>query len=149
MASKTQIEQFLRGKTLAVAGVSRDPKAFGHQVFLQLRKGRTVYPVNPLADSIAGIPCYPSLRDLPGAVDGAVIVVPAGQTERVVQDAIAAGIRQLWIQQRSETPAALKLCREQGIEVIAGECVFMHAEPVGTMHKFHRFFRRLSGGMPR
>jgi uncharacterized protein len=148
MASRVQIERFLSGKTIAIVGASREPQAFGHRLLLQLLKDRTVYPVNPLAESIAGIACYPSLRALPGPVDGAVIVVPAQQTESVVHDAVAAGVRRLWIQQRSETPSALKLCQDEGIEVISGECLFMFANPVGSMHKMHRFFRRLTGKLP-
>jgi len=47
-------------------------------------RGR-IYPVNPNAREILGLPCYPSVTSLPEAVDLAIIVVPAGVVTSVSQ----------------------------------------------------------------
>ncbi len=49
------VSRFLSLEKYAVAGVSRDPKKFGHVMFKSLReKGMDVVPVNPGADMISG-----------------------------------------------------------------------------------------------
>ena len=53
MITKKDIEKFLEPKKLAIAGVSRNPKKFGHQVYEELKKkGFEVYPVNPQTSEI-------------------------------------------------------------------------------------------------
>jgi predicted CoA-binding protein len=82
-------------------------------------------------------------------VEHLYIVTPAKETARVVEDAVAYGIKQIWIQQKSETPAALELARQSGIPVIHGRCMMMFAEPVGSIHGFHRWISRLFGQYPK
>ena len=69
--------------------------------------------------------CYPSLRDLPEPVGAALIMVAPAQTEAVVRDAAAAGIKQVWMQQGAESAAAVKFCQENGISEVHGECILM------------------------
>ena len=40
-------------------------------------------------------------------------------------------------------------CKDLGLNVVSGECVFMFAEPMESFHKFHRFFYKLFGKMPK
>jgi hypothetical protein len=59
MVSKKNIQDFLEPKKLAIAGVSRNPKKFGHAVFRELKKsGYSVYPINPNTDTLDGEKCY-------------------------------------------------------------------------------------------
>jgi len=134
------IEEFVRQKNLAIVGVSREPKKFGSYVYKELSgKGYGVIPVNPNMDKFEGQTCYKNLREIPGRVDGVVMVLPPDRTEPVIKDAAAAGIKNIWFQQGSESPSALALCSEQGLRTVAGKCILMFAPPVKSFHRIHRF----------
>ncbi len=150
MTTKAMIDDFLAQRTLAVVGVSRKAEKFGNLVYRELKaKGYRVFPVNPQMAEVAGERCYPNLGALPEPVGGAVIVVPAAQTEQVVQDAAAAQIRRIWIQQGAESETALRFCRDNGMSVVSGECIMMFAQPVGFGHGLHRWVWGLLGKLPK
>ena len=57
-------------KTVAVVGLSPDPKRDSHSIALYLKQhGYQIIPVNPKAEEILGEKSYPSLRDIPERVD--------------------------------------------------------------------------------
>ena len=88
-ATRKSIDAFLSSRKIAIAGVSRDPKKFGHQVFKQLKeKGFEVYPINPNTDSLAGTPCFRSVSSLPLHVHNLLIITPKKQTRDVVAEAM-------------------------------------------------------------
>ncbi len=150
MTSKAAIQAFMALKTLAVAGASRNPNKFGYRVYQDLKaKGHTVYPVNPNAETIDGEPCYPSLDKLPARPDGVVIVTPPAQTEQLVHQAAQAGIRHIWLQQGSDSPAVLQFCQQNGIDTVSGECIFMYATDAAWFHRAHRWVNALVGMAPK
>ena len=150
MTTRAAVDDFLARRKLAVVGVSRDEKKFGHRVYRELKaKGYRLFPVNPNAQAIGGERCYPSLRALPEPVDGVLIVVPPAETERVVRDAAEVGIRRVWMQQGAESEAAIRFCEEHGISAVYGECVLMFAEPTAFYHRMHRWVWGLLGRLPR
>lgn len=131
MTTQAAIDEFIAQTTLAVVGVSRDQKKFGNIVYRDLReKGYRVLAVHRSHDTVEGDPCYPNLAALPKPVDGIVVVVPPKETEQIVREADAAGIKRVWLQQGAESAAAIRYCEEHGIDVINGECVMMCAPPV-------------------
>lgn len=148
--SKAVVEEFIAQEKLAVVGVSRDQKKFGNLVYRNLRdKGYQVFAVNRGLDSVEGDPCYASVGALPGPVDGVIIVVPPAQTEQVVREIDAAGIKRVWMQQGAESPAAIQYCQEHGLTVVHGECIMMFAPPVHSIHKFHRVVSGVFGQLPK
>lgn len=147
--SQASVLDFIEQETLAVVGVSRNPRKFGNLAYRELKaRGYRVFPVNRNLDNIDGAPCYSNLQNLPEKVDGLVVVVPSKETEQVVQQADAAGIKRIWMQQGSESDAAIEFCHNHGISEIHGECILMFAEPVKSYHKFHRGIVRLFGKLP-
>ena len=115
MTSKLIIDEFLASKKLAVVGVSRSGNKFGNTVFRELKaKGYTVYPVNPNANEVEGEKCFPDIKSLPDKVDGAVVVVPLNESEKVVRSAALAGIKNIWLQQGSGSNEAINFCRDNG-----------------------------------
>jgi hypothetical protein len=143
------VTDFLSRRTLALVGMSRSGRKFGNAAYKELAaKGYTVYPVHPEAESIAGARCWPSLAALPGPVDGVVVVVPPAQTAKVVEEARAAGISRVWMQQGAESAEAIRYCDEHGISVVHHECILMFAEPLGWFHRAHRGLWRLLGRLP-
>lgn len=149
MTSKAAIDSFVQSKEIAVIGVSRSGGKFGNTIFRELRdKGYAVYPVNPHAEEIEETRCYRSVRELPNTVEGIVVVVKPEQSEQVIREAAAAGIRKVWLQQGAESRQALAACDELDIPVVSRNCILMFVEPVESIHKFHRFLRRIFGRMP-
>ena len=149
MNTKQEIQDFLAQKTLALVGMSRDEKAFSASVSRELKaKGYRVLPVNPNAAVIGGETCYPSLSALPEKVGGVLVMTKPEQSETVVKEAAAAGIRRVWIQQGAQSEAALAACLQNGLTTISGKCVMMFAEPVKSVHSVHRWFSRVFGQLP-
>ncbi len=96
LATAASLIPFFRPRTVAVVGASRDPKGVGHVVLRHILDGGfcgTVYPVNRSAQSVAAVQSYKSVSDIPEPVDLAVIVVPAEETPRVVDDCVQAAVR--------------------------------------------------------
>ena len=63
---------------IAVIGASRSPGKAGYQMLQAVSQcDGAVYPINPGAEEILGLPAYPSLAATPGPVDLAVITLPA------------------------------------------------------------------------
>jgi len=144
MSSLIDIQDFLAPKKLAIAGASRNPKKFGAIVFSELKKrGFELYPVHPEATEIQGIPCYSKVDDLPSGVEHLYIVTPKSETLSLVNQALARDIKRIWIQQSSDTPEAIELAKQHQVPLIAGRCMLMFAEPVGSIHGFHRWLSKV------
>jgi hypothetical protein len=149
MTSKAAVEDFVSQRNLAIVGVSRKRAKFGNMAMKELRrKGYKLFPVHPQAEVLQGERCYPALTALPEPVGGVVVIVPPAQTEQVVRDAAAAGIKRVWMQQGAESPAAIKFCEENGLSVVHGECILMFAEPAAWFHRAHRWVWGLLGKLP-
>jgi len=78
-----------------------------------------------------------------------LIDLPPAQTERVVRDAYAAGIRRVWMQQGAESDAAIAFCDEHRMSVVFGECILMFSEPAQFFHRAHRWVKGAAGQLPR
>ena len=137
-------EDFVAEKSLAIVGVSRT-RGFGNTLFKHLKhQGYRVFPVNAQAEEVEGERCFRRLDDLPEPVGGVVTVVPPAETEKVAADCARLGIRRMWMQQGSESPAAVALCREKGISAVHGECLIMHTA-AGFPHSVHRWIWKKLG----
>ena len=148
--TKAAVEEFVSQPKLAVVGVSRDRQKFGNAAYRELKhKGYQVYPVNRNVETIEGDRCYAKLDVLPEKVDGVVIVVPPPETEQVVREVEAAGIKHVWMQQGSESEKAIQYCQEHGIREVHGECIMMFAPPVKSAHRWHRGAWKLFGKLPK
>lgn len=90
------VAEFLRGKRIAVAGVSRHRGQAANAVFQKLvRSGYTVFPVNPKAEQVEGVRCYPDLTAVPEPVDGVVVATHPNDTLNIVRQ---------WLQRRGRVP---------------------------------------------
>lgn len=116
-----QIELFLSAPAYAVVGASDDPYKYGHKCYkCYLQNGRTAYPVNPNCQTVLGNPVYPDLFSLPEPVESISIITPPVVTEKVVEDAIKCGVKNIWMQPGAESLRAIDAAREAGLNVIAG-----------------------------
>jgi hypothetical protein len=145
-AMNQNIQDFIQGKRIAVVGVSRSGKKFGNTIYSELKaRGYQAFIVHPEAKEIAGERCYPNLAALRGSVDGVLICLPAAQAEKALRAAVAAGMQKIWLQQGAESPKVLAAARELGVEPISGKCILMYAQPVRSIHGFHRGVMKLFG----
>ena len=121
MSASASIEQFLSRDSFAVVGASRDRGKYGNMVLRTfLQNGRTVFPVNPHADQVEGLPSYPNLAALPRQVDAISIITPPHITEHVIEQAADLGIHNVWMQPGAESAAAIQKAEDAGMNVIAG-----------------------------
>ena len=142
---------FLRSGRLAVVGASDARDSFGRTVYEELRAhGIDVVPVHPAGGTVAGDPCHPSLLEVPGQVDGAIVMVAAPASVEVVRQVAERGIPRVWLFKGvggagASSPQAVDAAVELGLEVVPGACPLMFLEPTGLVHRFHRAVRRARG----
>jgi predicted CoA-binding protein len=149
MNSKKIVEDFIAQKKIAVVGVSRKKTKFGNAIYKELKqKGYQVFPINPNMQSFEGDNCYPDLLSIPEKVDGVVINVPPTQAAKILLDAKEAGINKVWLQQGSQSEAAIKYCDENGIDCVSNECILMFAQPSAFIHRAHKWVWGLFGKLP-
>lgn len=156
VTTKKQVDDFLALRRLAVVGVSRDPKHFSYVLWQELRQRRyEAIPVNPNARELDGQRCYARVQEIQPPVEGALVLTPSGATAQVVRDCVEAGVGHVWMHRGAGggpgavDPAAVALCGEHGIELVAGQCPFMFLPGTPFFHGVHRFFRKLTGGYPK
>ncbi|MBK6940336.1 MAG: CoA-binding protein [Planctomycetes bacterium] len=127
MSESDSIQKFLAGSSFAVVGASTDRSKYGNKVLRCYQQNkRAVTPVHPKEGTIEGLACVPDLASVAPRPHGVSIITPPVVTEKVVQQAIALGIRHLWMQPGAESAAAIDAARAAGIDVIAGgPCVLV------------------------
>jgi uncharacterized protein len=127
MVSKEQIDRFLASPAFGVVGASASRYKFGNKVLrCYLQNGYRAIPVNPTEKEIEGIDCVAAIMDLPPEVKSISMITPPAVTEQLVPLAIQKGIANIWMQPGAESPAAVKLCQENNVNVIAdGSCILV------------------------
>ena len=149
MNSKKIVEDFVSQRKIAVVGVSRKKTKFGNAIYKELKqKGYQVFPINPYISTFEGDDCYPDLLSLPEKVNAVVINVPPSQTEKVVREAAQAGINKVWLQQGSQSDAAVKYCEENKIDCVSNECILMFVQPSAFIHRAHKWVWGVLGKLP-
>ena len=121
------IDRFLASPAFGVVGASSRREKYGNKVLRCYQQaGRRVIPVNPRESEIEGVPCVASVLELPDDVQSISVITPPVVTERVVEQAVAKGIENVWMQPGAESEAAVAACQRAGINVIAdGSCVLV------------------------
>ena len=83
-------------KSVAIIGASRRPESVGQAIFrnILLNNYRGIlYPVNPKAEGILGVKCYPSVLDIPDKIDLAVIIIPREVVPKVLEECGEKGVK--------------------------------------------------------
>lgn len=122
--SDSEIKEILSMKNVAVVGMSKNPEKDAHQIPRYLmNNGYNVIPVNPTADEILGKKCYKNLRDVAENVDIVDVFRPSEDVPPVVKDAIAKGVKVVWMQLGISNKEAAKEASEKGIKVVYNRCM--------------------------
>jgi predicted CoA-binding protein len=110
-------------RTWAVVGCSPSPFRDSNGIAeLLLGRGHTVIPVNPEADEVLGLRCYPSLADVPGAVDVVDVFRRSDAAGGHVDEAIAMGARAVWLQLGVIDHSAAERAASAGLHVVMDRC---------------------------
>ncbi|MDP9340920.1 MAG: CoA-binding protein [Actinomycetota bacterium] len=111
-------------RTVAVVGLSSDPRRASYRIAAYLQsKGYRVVPVNPNEREVLGEKSYPSLREVPEAVDVVDVFRRPEYTPDVARDAVAAGAKVLWLQSGIINDEARRIAEDAGLDVVMGVCI--------------------------
>lgn len=147
------VQEFLALKRIAVVGVSRKGASPANAIATRFREGGyEVFAINRSGDEIDGHPTWRSLGEVPGGVDGVVVVTNPSQATAVAAEAAPAGARWIWFHQGfgpvSYNDETLATARGAGVQVIAAACPMMYLNPDG-FHRCARGVFRWLGRIPR
>lgn len=109
---------------IAVVGLSDNPARPSNEVAAYLlRQGFTITPVNPVLEEVFGIPCRADLGSVPGRIDVVDVFRRSAEAGAVVDEAIAAGARAVWLQEGVVDADAARRARAAGLLVVMDRCI--------------------------
>ena len=130
-AESVSVRSVLFPASVAVIGASRRESSVGHRFLRNLLDGPfqgPVYAVNTEALEVLGLPAHARIGEIAGAVDLAVVAVPAGAVLQVIEDCAAKGVRTVLVASAGfaeSGPAGTELqeelrrrARENGMRVV-------------------------------
>jgi acyl-CoA synthetase (NDP forming)/GNAT superfamily N-acetyltransferase len=128
-ADVASLRHLFAAESVAVIGASRNPHGVGRVILRNIVTGGyagPIYPVNPLAGELEGVPCRRSAAALPPAVDLAVIAVRPEAVLGVADECGQRGVRSLVVITAGLNAAAkadlLACCRRHGMRLIGPNC---------------------------
>lgn len=153
----SKLDAIFKPSSIAVIGASTRPGTVGNDIFRNLLFNEfrgTVYPINPKANNVQGVHCYPDLVSVPGKVDLAVVIVPAAGIMEVVDQAIAKQVQAMVVisagfkevgGKGAELEHQLRAkVRSAGIPLIGPNCLgVINTDPVVRMNA--AFGRKMPG----
>jgi predicted CoA-binding protein len=117
----------------AVVGLSENPARVAYRIsrFLRDQLGMQIVPVHPKGDTVHGATGYARLADIPGGVDVVDVFVRSELAGGIVDEAIEAGAKAVWLQLGVIDQAAAARARAAGIEVVMDTCPAIEAPRLG------------------
>jgi uncharacterized protein len=111
-------------KTIAVVGLSSDPGRASNSVSKYIQsKGYRIIPVNPNESEVLGEKAYPTLQDVPEKIDLVNIFRRAEEAGQFVDQAIALGVKAVWMQDSVIDKAAAQRALNAGLDVVMDDCI--------------------------
>ncbi|MGB8656888.1 MAG: CoA-binding protein [Candidatus Zixiibacteriota bacterium] len=137
---------FWEGRSYAVVGVSDKKGRLGTSVLKDLQKrGYQVFAVNRRVKLIGNQKCYGRLRDISGHLDGVVIIAGPEGAKEAIGECISLGVRRVWLFPGRKCDEAIKLAKENGIELIHRACPLLYLQPAEFPHSLHRWIVKSLG----
>jgi acetyltransferase len=148
------LDHFFKPQSIAVVGASRSPGKIGYDILkniIQYEYEGAVYPINPGVPEILGKKAYPSVIDVPGQIDLAVIVVPSKNVIEIVGQCgeknidsaiiITAGFKESGIEGSKLEQELIRKAAEAGVKFIGPNCL-------GVIDTHARMNASFAAGMP-
>ncbi|MEO7126984.1 MAG: CoA-binding protein [Nakamurella sp.] len=135
-SAQERLEILAQAKSVALVGVSANVLRPSNFVATYLaRTNLKIYPVNPSADEVLGLKCYPSLAALPEVPDIVDIFRATDAIPGVVDEAIAVGAKVVWFQLGLRHDGAARTAIDAGLKVVQDRCLKIeHARFAGGLH---------------
>lgn len=138
-------QQFWQSSSFAFVGNSAK-KGFPRLSYGKTKAlGKKVFAVDPSLSEIESDRAYPDFGELPEKVEAAVIEVPREETAEWVKRAADAGVERIWIHAHRDTPEAVALGKERGLELLTGACAVMYVNRAPSVHSIHKLIAKLTG----
>ncbi len=144
-------EALLKPDSIAIIGASKSPGKVGHEILANLIQGGfggTIVPINPTADDVLGLTCYPDLKSSGKHIDLSVIAVPTQFVRQAVTDSIDAGAKAVTIitagfKEVGEEGAELETelaayCAARSVHLLGPNCLGL----INTHHKMNASFAK-------
>ncbi|MBM3995587.1 MAG: hypothetical protein FJ303_15755 [Planctomycetes bacterium] len=139
MPHRYSLDAFFQPASVAVVGASVTPGSVGSILMRNLLQnpfGGVIYPINPKRKAVHGVLCYPSLKDLPEAVDLAVIATPASSVPATIQHCVERGVPAAIVISAgfSELGAEGRALEKQIRDIAAGKMRIVGPNCLGIIH---------------
>ncbi|MBN1930763.1 MAG: acetate--CoA ligase family protein [Desulfobacterales bacterium] len=131
----SDLKAFFQPAGVAVIGASENSEKIGHEILKNLLNGGfqgAIYPINPKSKQILGLDCYKNVKEVPNAIDLAVMIIPAEFVARSIRDCGEKGIKAAVIitggfSEAGKTGEELqqtitRVAQEYGIRLIGPNC---------------------------
>jgi acetyltransferase len=125
------LEKFFNPKSVAVVGAARERGKVGYEVLLNLIRGGyagKVFPVNPNAETLHGLKCYPDLLSMGEAADLVIVIVPAANVPTILRQCakigtksviiVTAGFREVGQEGRELERQVIQIAERAGIRIL-------------------------------
>jgi len=148
VSTLASLQSLLQPHSIAVIGASRRQATIGNRLFhnlLQQEFKGVVYPVNPNAEAVASVKTAPSVLDISGGVDLAIVIIPADEVNQVIEQCgqkgvgsvvvISAGFGEIGAEGKKKQDAILETCRRYGMRLVGPNCMgIINANPEVNMN---------------
>jgi acetyltransferase len=142
------LRPLLQPRSIAIIGASRRQATIGNTLFhniLRQEFSGVVYPVNPNADAVASVKTAPTVLDIAGEVDLAIVIVPADGVNRVLEQCgqkgvrgivvISAGFGEIGDEGRKKEEEILETCNRYRMRLVGPNCMgLINADPAVNMN---------------
>jgi predicted CoA-binding protein len=131
-----------KNKTIAMIGVSKDPKKPSTIVMKYMQEyGFKVIPVNPKAkgDKILGEMVFEKITDIKQKVDIIDVFRPSNEVYAIAEDAVKIGAKVLWLQLGIRDEKAKELVEKNDIDYVDNKC---------TKMEYQKFFLKMRQAFP-
>ena len=148
------LDAFFQPNSVAIVGASREKGKVGYEILTSMQRGGfegSIWPVNPKADEIEGLKCYPDLKSIGETPDLVLIVVPARIVPAIMNECAAVGTRAVVIitagfKEVGDTGRALEeqvkdIARRNRIRIIGPNCL-------GILVPRHKLNASFGGDLP-
>ena len=146
------LKHFFKPASVAVIGASRDPDKVGHAILKNLLEANCkIYPINPKVEELMGLKCYPSVTEVKGRIELAVVSVPSKLVLQVMEECgrkkidsvvvITAGFKESGREGALLEKELIKTSQKFGIRILGPNCL-------GIINTHHRLNASFASGMP-
>ncbi len=148
LATIASLRAFLKPRSIAVIGASNKGNTIGNHLFKNLLRDSfqgVVYPVNPTASYVAAVSAYPSVLDIPGEVDLAIVIVNAAVVPKVVEECgrkgvkgaviVSAGFAETGKEGEKSQERLVEIARSYGMRLVGPNCMgLINTDPAVSMN---------------